>query len=59
MSVEHDFLVKYGIHNFVSCAEKAGKQTFFIRKSERDSMIKHAKSLITGAYGDTTDIRII
>ena len=59
MNIEHDFLVKYGIHNFVTCAEKAGKQTFFIRKTERDSMIKHARNLITGAYGEATDIRVV
>ncbi|MDV7341532.1 hypothetical protein RYZ26_18145 [Terasakiella sp. A23] len=59
MNKEQIFLVKYGIHNFVSCALNGGKQVFYIRKSERDTMIAHAKNLIQGGYGETADIRVI
>ncbi len=59
MSKDQTFLIKYGIHNFVSCALKGSKQVFYIRKSERDTMITHAKNLIQGGYGETADIRVI
>jgi len=59
MSVEQTFLMKYGIHNFVSYVENSGKFTFFIRRNQRESMIQHAMKLIQGGYGETADIRII
>lgn len=59
MTVEQNFLVKKGIHNFVSYVEDSGKFTFFIRKDERENMIRHAMMLIQGGYGETADIRIV
>lgn len=59
MTVEQIFLVKKGIHNFVSYAEDGGKFTFFIRKNERENMIRHAMMLIQGGYGERADIRIV
>jgi len=59
MTIEQTFLVKKGIHNFVSYVEDSGKFTFFIRKSERDHMIRHAMMLIQGGYGEAADIRIV
>ncbi|SCA55775.1 hypothetical protein MTBPR1_120081 [Candidatus Terasakiella magnetica] len=58
MSSEQKFLVKYGIHNFVSYTENRGKFTFFICQNEREGMISHAKMLIQGGYGEATDIRL-
>lgn len=59
MNKEQIFLVKYGLHHFVSCASKAGKHVFTIRKNERDTMINHAKSLIEGGYGDGAEIKLV
>ncbi len=59
MSKEQNFLIKYGIHNFVSCALEGGKNVFYIRKSERDNMIAHAKKLLQGGYGDQVEIHVV
>ncbi len=59
MSVEQTFLMKYGIHNFVSYVENGGKFTFFIRKTQREGMIRHAMMLIQGGYGEAAEIRIV
>ncbi len=59
MNKEQIFLVKYGLHHFVSCANRAGKHVFCIRKSERENMIRHAKSLIEGGYGKGAEIQIV
>ena len=59
MSKDQIFLIKYGIHNFVSCALNGGKKVFYIRKSERETMITHARSLIEGGYGKAVEIRMV
>lgn len=59
MNKEQIFLIKYGLHNFVSCANKAGKNVFSIRKNARENMIRHAKSLIQGGYGDGAEIQLV
>jgi len=58
MSREQNFLVTYGLHNFVTYTPKHGAHSFFIRGSERQKMIRHAKSLIEGTFGETVDIQV-
>jgi len=59
MNKDQIFLIKYGIHNFVSCALKGSKKVFYIRRSERDTMISHARNLIVGGYGDAVEIQLV
>lgn len=59
MSTEQTFLIKYGIHNFVTYAIAGGKHIFYIRKSERHAMITHAQRLIESWYGEAADIRVV
>ncbi|NVJ93078.1 MAG: hypothetical protein HWE34_15550 [Methylocystaceae bacterium] len=59
MSSQQTFLIRYGIHNFVSCMENSGNIAFLIQKSERQTMVRHAQKLIQGAYGEQADIRVI
>jgi hypothetical protein len=45
MSNEHNFLITYGLHNFVTHAESDGKHIFTIHGIESQKLISHAKSL--------------
>ena len=58
MSNEHDFLITYGLHNFVTHAQSEGTHIFTIRCTESQKLISHAKSLIAGSYGDAADIQV-
>jgi hypothetical protein len=58
MSNEHNFLITYGLHNFVTHAQSEGKHTFTICGIESQKLISHAKSLITGRYGNATHIQV-
>ena len=59
MSTEQTFLIKKGIHHFVTVAKEGGERLFLIRKSERETMITHARSLIENGYGENAVIRLI
>lgn len=58
MSREQDFLVTYGLHNFVTYSLKRGERSFFIESKESLNMISHAKALIEGNFGKTADIQV-
>ncbi len=58
MSREQNFLVTYGLHNFVTHALKRGRHAFFIQSRESRMMISHAKTLIEESFGETADIRM-
>ncbi len=58
MSREQNFLVTYGLHNFVTYAPKRGAHSFVIKGSERQKMIRHARSLIEGTFGKSVDIQV-
>ena len=58
MTTEHNFLITYGLHNFVTFAQPGGKQTFIIQGVESLKMIRHAKSLIQGSYGKSAHIQM-
>ena len=58
MSNEHDFLITYGLHNFVTHAQNEGKHVFTIRGIKSQKLISHAKSLITGHYGNSVQIQL-
>jgi len=57
MNIEQNFLVRYGLHNFVSCSRLNGKSTFFIEGMESQSMISHAEFLIKENFGDVMAIQ--
>lgn len=59
MTTEQKFLVTYGLHNFVSHSPVAGRNTFVIRSREGTDMVRHARSLIEGSYGDRADIHLV
>jgi hypothetical protein len=58
MSNEHNFLITYGLHNFVTHAQNEGKHTFTIHGMESQKLISHAKSLIAGSYGTAADVQV-
>lgn len=58
MSREQDFLVTYGLHNFVTYSLKRGAPSFCIKSKEGQNMVRHAKTLIEGSFGKSADIRV-
>ncbi len=58
MSNETNFLITYGLHHFVTHAQSAGKHIFTISGRESQKLIRHAKSLIAGRYGDAARIQV-
>ncbi len=58
MTIENNFLITYGLHNFVTYAQQDGKRTFIIQAAESQKMIRHAKSLIQGSYGTSVNIQV-
>ncbi len=58
MSNEHNFLITYGLHNFVTHAQSEGKLLFTIRCIESQKLISHAKLLIAGSYGNAAHIQV-
>lgn len=58
MRNEHNFLITYGLHNFVTHALDGDKHTFIVRGMENPKMINHAKSLILGNFGATTQVKV-
>lgn len=59
MSKEQNFLIKYGLHNFVICAPMRGKRVFSIKSTESQEMIGHAKGLIKGSFGEAAEIQVV
>ena len=63
MNTEHTFLIRYGLHNFVSCGPTPGskhrKAVFAIKRREGPVMVDHAKFLIRENFGETADVRVI
>ncbi len=59
MSTEQHFLIKYGLHSFVTCAITSGRHIFLIKKMEGPSMIRHAMNLIEESFGETAEIQVI
>ena len=58
MTTEQNFLITYGLHNFVTFAQPGGKHTFTIQRAEGPKMIDHAKSLIQGSFGKSAQIHV-
>lgn len=58
MSREQNFLVTYGLHNFVTYKLKRGEHSFLIKSKESQNMISHAKALIEGNFGKTVRIQV-
>jgi hypothetical protein len=58
MRNQDNFLITYGLHGFVTHALSGGKHTFTISGGESQKLIRHAKSLIAGSFGNDTQIRV-
>lgn len=58
MNDDHNFLIIYGLHNFVTHALNNGRHTFTIRALESQKMIRHAKALIDGCYGTNATVQV-
>lgn len=59
MSNEENFLVRYGLHNFVTSTLASGRQTFLIKSMQSQEMISHAMDLIKGKFGDGAEIKLV
>lgn len=59
MSTEQNFLIRYALHNFVTCAFKRGKHVFYIKCKESQTMVRHASYLIKESFGDSVEIKIV
>lgn len=59
MSTEENFLVRYGLHNFVTSTLASGRQVFLIKSKQSQDMISHAMYLIKGKFGDNVDIKLV
>jgi len=57
MTQTQEFLIKSGIHNFVSYQNTGTAPIFSIKSSTHHKMARHAQMLIKNAFGDATDIR--
>lgn len=55
---EQNFLVIYGLHNFVTHTLVRGKHVFSIEGKEGLNMINHAKALIQGSFGENAKIQM-
>jgi hypothetical protein len=51
MSVESNFLIKFGLHHFVSYSNGNGPSQFVVDSDESQTMIAHAKNIIEEMYG--------
>jgi len=59
MNTEQNFLVRYALHNFVTCAFKRGKRVFTIKCQQGHTMVQHATYLIKESFGDNADIKLV
>ncbi|MBF0247708.1 MAG: hypothetical protein HQL36_06495 [Alphaproteobacteria bacterium] len=58
MNSESNFLIVYGLQNFVSCATNEGRLIFTIRALQSDKMVRHAMDLINGRYGKAATVQV-
>lgn len=58
MTNEHNFLITYGLHNFVTFTKDGEKSVFTIRGLEGRKLTRHAKSLIAASFGKAAEIQV-
>ena len=59
MNNPQNFLITYGLHNFVTHAQGKKKHVFFVGNKEGQKMANHAMNLIRGSFGDSADIQMV
>lgn len=59
MNKEQNFLVRYGLHNFVTFNMARGKHVFLIKGIDDQSLICHAMKLIKNSFGESATIEVI
>jgi hypothetical protein len=58
MNKEQNFLVRYGLHNFVTVALAGDHHVFAICKAEGRKMVGHAQYLIKESFGEAAEVRL-
>ncbi|WP_028879420.1 hypothetical protein [Terasakiella pusilla] len=58
MNLTQDFLVKSGIHSFVTYQQCDAQPIFSIKAATHQKMARHAQKLLQNAFGDSTVIRL-
>lgn len=58
MSKEQNFLIRYGLHNFVTCPPTKASRTFVIKDLKDKHLVSHAKYLIKESFGEAVDIHV-
>ena len=59
MSNEQLFLIRYGLHNFVTHKRTNTKHaSFIIKNTERQDMVSHALNLIKGRFGEGANVQM-
>lgn len=59
MKNENNFLITYGLHQFVAHATDGDRSVFTIRAREGRKMVGHAMALISECYGGTAAIQVV
>ena len=59
MSLESQFLVKYGLHGFVTVSKSKRRSVFSINGAEGPKMINHATHLISEMYDGRSVVQIV
>ena len=58
MSNERNFLIRFGLHSFVTrMGNRRGKADFEIKADEGGDMVRHASHLIRGGFGEHISIQ--
>ena len=58
MSKEQNFLIRYGLHNFVSCPPSGANRTFVIKNLKNKELVSHARYLIKESFGEAVNIHV-
>jgi len=58
MNTDYNFLITYGLHNFVTHAIHDDKHIFTIHAKQGQKMIRHARTLIDGCYGLEATVQV-
>lgn len=59
MNKAQQFLIRYGLHHFVTYSETNAKHAFTIRGTENPHMVRHAGHLIKEMFCEPTDIKVV
>ncbi len=58
MSNVQNFLITYGLQNFVTHTQKSKRHVFVIKGGESQKMVGHAVKLIKESFSDSANIQM-